>query len=174
MLSAGLGRAGTLCAQLTWPIKVLLCRCALAGVWTCWAGSREVGLVCQCCLCGDSAAVSGCARAPWHHLLSHGAAWGRAQFSPRCWSKGHCHPTWNSPSRCTSCSPQHPEPLPSMPCCWQLQALGWQRCTALTAPGCGVLWHVPGTGSHQYPMTSSRGYRDNEQTEASLKQWDKQ
>lgn len=74
--------------KLTWPIKALLCRSALAGVWTCRAGSREVGLVCQCCLCGDSAAVSGCAQAPWHHLLSHGAAWGRAQFSPHCWSKG--------------------------------------------------------------------------------------
>lgn len=34
--------------RLTWAIKALLCRSALAGVWTGWAGNRQVGLVCQC------------------------------------------------------------------------------------------------------------------------------
>lgn len=40
-----------------------------------------------------------------------------------------------------------------MSCCWQ--ALGWScpSATALTGPGQGVLWAVPGTGSHQSPMT---------------------
>lgn len=35
--------------KLTWPIKALLCRSVLGGVWTCWVRSRQVGLVCQCC-----------------------------------------------------------------------------------------------------------------------------
>lgn len=41
LLSAGLGRASE------GPIKVLLCRSARAGVWTCWAGSRQGW--CPCC-----------------------------------------------------------------------------------------------------------------------------
>lgn len=130
LLSAGLGRASV------GPIKVLLCRSARAGVWTCWAGSRQGW--CVRAVGGDSAAVSGCAWAPWHSLHSLGAAWGRAQCSPHCRSEGHCHPLAT-----------HQQPLPDMPCCWQ--ALGWScpAATALTEPGQAVLCHVPGTGSHQ-------------------------
>lgn len=39
LLHAGLGR------DSVGSIKVLLCRSALAGVWTCWAGGRQGGLV---------------------------------------------------------------------------------------------------------------------------------
>lgn len=69
------------------------------------------------------------------------------------------NPTCHSPSRCSICSPQHH----SSPC----RAVGSSRpchgscpgATALTGPGWGVLWRVPGAGSRPYPMTWHQGCR---------------
>lgn len=121
MLRAGQGPCGL---KLTWPIKALLHRSALAA--------GPVGLEargqgwCVSAAGGDSAAVSGCARALWHQLLSHGAAWGRAQLSPHCWAKAVATPPATH-HHGAILQPPAPGATPSRPCWWQCQALGWHR-----------------------------------------------
>lgn len=84
--------------KLTWPIKVLLCRSALAACLDLLGWKQAGGVGLSVLFVVVTQQQCRCARAPWHCLLSHRAAWGRAQFSPCCWSKGHCHPTCFSPS----------------------------------------------------------------------------
>lgn len=85
-------------------------------------------------------------------LISCGAAWGRAQFSPHCWSKGHCQPLATHHQGARAAAPSSSRSH-SPPC----QALGWH---SSDSPGAQcVLWPVPGLGSHQYPMTRHQGCR---------------
>lgn len=112
---------------------------------------------------GDSAAMAGCARAPWHCLPAHWAALGRARHSPHRRSKDYGHviaygARSHSPLPCgvASAAPRTENRFPpqhavSRPWPWPKPKLVSPRAMAPTDPGRVVPRPVPGAGSHKYP-----------------------